>query len=77
MSFNTMMITNQACLEQVGSFDFDCIAVSEVLGRENTLPLVASYCLQNLPKQPAVSIINEEKMTNFLQAIGQGYRRSV
>ncbi len=41
---------NTALLATVESFDFDCFQVADVLGRENTLPMIVFKIMNELPK---------------------------
>jgi len=64
-------------VEAISSFDFDCLATSQVLGRENTLPMVVFKIMNDLPKEDAPVLINNDKLIHYLGDIYKGYRQEV
>jgi len=68
---------NADVLATVESFDFDCFQVADVLGRENTLPMVVFKIMNELPQTPGSASLNNDKLISFLGALYKGYRTDV
>ena len=58
-------------------FTFDCLKLSETLGRENTFPMVVFKIMNDLPNKDPSVVISNDKLLSFLDAIYRGYRRDV
>ena len=56
-------------MASVESFDFDCLKLSDMLGRENTFSMVVFKIMNDLPMQDSGIAINSDKLISFLQTI--------
>ena len=72
------MNTHRDKLIAVNSFDFDCLAIAEQVGRADAFVMLVVEMFFNIENVvPATVELSNEKLIAFLKEIKQGYRESV